>query len=654
MRKRYFLPLLAVMAVVTELTACAPGTEAAPETEAGRRTQVTMMYPVSLEHFEKLAEDTYPDIDLVIERNTPTTMNGDSERRLRNGHGKDLIVTTLPTGDVKEYVLDLSAEAYADHFQSTVMSGVKIEGKTCYLPLPGQYSGYILNRTLIERMGKDLPASTQDLSDLLEEGKRQGIGIGEDGSMFGLITVDPAAVGSYIFGTQIPDFLGTRAGIEWSAGLDNGTAVFSGVWDHSLDGLIECVDKGYLNAAAIAVTRGNATPVRERMLDGTLLFSYGNISLLTELNDLSPENEYVMIPFLSGSGNKPWTFSIPDGYLAVNKALADGTGKEDVLAACHKILELFSTQEGQDAWIEDTSSTTSYLTGYDGGNNEVPPGLDECVREGYVYNLQVPSNIIRYFGKNMISVLNGTATMQEALAAVDGYCLNGSEEEDYNQSVVGSIAEDMLYENYNTRFEETAIGNLVSDAAAEYTGADIAVVNGGSIRASLYEGDITGADLTAVSPYDNKIIVVEVDGRVIWEMLENGISRTHQDNGIPGGRFLQVSGVCYSYRPMDGGGPGEILSVTLADGTKLDPGARYTLAINDYMAGSSGYIDNNGDGYTMLNLYGGTVPKAPGVKLLKNTGAGYIVALKEYFYNHRDEQIHAKMEGRITVVDGKE
>lgn len=654
MRKTYLFPVLAVMAVIIELTACTPKTEAGLETEAANRTQVTMMYSVPLEHFEKLVEDTYPDIDLVIERNTSTTLNGDSERRLRNGHGKDLIVTTLPTGNVKEYVLDLSAEAYADKFQSTVMSSVKIDGKTCYLPLPGQYSGYILNRTLIEQMGKELPASTQDLKELLEEGKRNGIGIGEDSSMFGLITVDPAAVGSYIFGTQIPDFLGTRAGVEWSAGLDNGTAVFSGVWDHSLDGLLECVDKGYLNATAIAVTKGNATPVTHRMLTGSLLFSYGNVSLLTELNNRSDKNEYVMIPFLSDTGNKPWTFSIPDGYLAINKALSNGTEKEDVLAACHKILDLFSTQEGQDAWIEDTSSTTSYLTGYDGVKNEVPPGLNDCVKEGYVYNLQVPSNIIRYFGKNMISVLSGTITMQEALAAVDDYCLNGSEEEDYNQSVVGSIAEDMLYENFNTRFEETAIGNLVSDAIAEYTGADIAVANGGSIRASLYAGDVTGADLTAVSPYDNKIIVVEVEGQVIFEMLKNGISRLNQDNGFPGGRFLQVSGIRYSYRPMDGSLPGEIVSVTLTDGTELEPEARYTLAITDYMAGSSGYLDNNGDGYTMLNLYSDTVPKAPGIKLLKNTGVGYIEALKEYFYNHRDEEIHAKLEGRITMVDGKE
>lgn len=39
------------------------------------------------------------DIDLQVEPTTTVVMNGDSERRLRNGHGTDLVVTTLPTGD---------------------------------------------------------------------------------------------------------------------------------------------------------------------------------------------------------------------------------------------------------------------------------------------------------------------------------------------------------------------------------------------------------------------------------------------------------------------------------------------------------------------------------------------------------------------------
>ena len=70
------------------------------------KTKVTMMYPTTLERFEQLVEETYPDIDLQVEPTTSAVLNGDSERRLRNGRGNDLVVTTLPTGDVKIIMLD--------------------------------------------------------------------------------------------------------------------------------------------------------------------------------------------------------------------------------------------------------------------------------------------------------------------------------------------------------------------------------------------------------------------------------------------------------------------------------------------------------------------------------------------------------------------
>ena len=48
-----------------------------------------------------------------------------------------------------------------------------IEGQTRYLPLPGQYTGYILNKTLAAKLGKKLPESNEDLTELFRAGKAQ-------------------------------------------------------------------------------------------------------------------------------------------------------------------------------------------------------------------------------------------------------------------------------------------------------------------------------------------------------------------------------------------------------------------------------------------------------------------------------------------------
>ena len=212
-------------------------------------------------------------------------------------------------------------------------------------------------------------------------------------------------------------------------------------------------------------------------------------------------------------------------------------------------------------------------------------------------------------------------------------------------SVVGTVAVDMIYENSNTRYEETQLGNLVSDAIRELTGARVALVNGGGIRSSFYQGDVTGADLNAVCPYGNLIIVAEMDGRTLREAITNGIQLTWK----PAGQFLQVSGVRYAYRPASGEGQtAELLSLTYDDGTPVQDGDSITVAYNNYMAGSSGYIDA-GDGFMMLNVYDESHPV--NVRLVSETGKTFADALREYFANHIDEEITASLEGRIEIVN---
>lgn len=58
------------------------------------------------------------------------------------------------------------------------------------------------------------------------------------------------------------------------------------------------------------------------------------------------------------------------------------------------------------------------------------------------------------------------------------------------------------------RNRETTIGNFCADAYRAVSGADIAFIQGGGIRADLPEGDITYADLFAVHPWANTLCMV--------------------------------------------------------------------------------------------------------------------------------------------------
>ena len=76
-----------------------------------------------------------------------------------------------------------------------------------------------------------------------------------------------------------------------------------------------------------------------------------------------------------------------------------------------------------------------------------------------------------------------------------------------------------------------------------YCDADIAIQNGGGIRAGLTAGDVTVGDIFGMLPFDNKVTLVEVTGQTVWEALENGVDAYPELNG----KFPQVSGIQYTF-----------------------------------------------------------------------------------------------------------
>jgi 2',3'-cyclic-nucleotide 2'-phosphodiesterase (5'-nucleotidase family) len=135
---------------------------------------------------------------------------------------------------------------------------------------------------------------------------------------------------------------------------------------------------------------------------------------------------------------------------------------------------------------------------------------------------------------------------------------------------------------------EAAIGNLIADALRQAVGADVAVTNGGGIRADRqYDAGatLTRGDVFAELPFGNRTVKLEVTGEQLRAALENGFSQVRQ----LAGRFPQISGMTVEV-DLDQPPGSRVLEVEIA-GKPLDPAATYTLATNDFVA-------HGGDGYT--------------------------------------------------------
>lgn len=162
-----------------------------------------------------------------------------------------------------------------------------------------------------------------------------------------------------------------------------------------------------------------------------------------------------------------------------------------------------------------------------------------------------------------------------------------NEQEKLLSEVVGhtSVYLDGIREH--VRAGETNLGDFTTDAFRYVTGADIAITNGGGIRASIEIGDISRKDLVTVFPFGNYVVTKKVTGEAILEALELGAS-TYPE---PLGGFLQVSGITYTIDASKLSG--KRISDVKVNGVAIDKKAEYLLATNDF-------IIAGGDGYTML------------------------------------------------------
>ena len=93
--------------------------------------------------------------------------------------------------------------------------------------------------------------------------------------------------------------------------------------------------------------------------------------------------------------------------------------------------------------------------------------------------------------------------------------------------------------NRMVRSQETAIGNFCTDAFRRVLDADVALLNGGGIRADLPQGELTFNHLLAVFPFNNTACTATMTGQQLLDALEFSVSFLPEEDGT----FMQVSGM---------------------------------------------------------------------------------------------------------------
>src|SRR5690606_14941910 len=122
---------------------------------------------------------------------------------------------------------------------------------------------------------------------------------------------------------------------------------------------------------------------------------------------------------------------------------------------------------------------------------------------------------------------------------------------------------------------------------------DIAITNGGGIRASINAGDITKGDIITVLPFGNYAVTIDVTGAEVVAALQHGAG----DYPDAKGAFPQVAGLSFV---IDESKPiGEKVHSVLVNGKPIELEQTYSLATNDFMAvGGDAYVMFEGHAIT--------------------------------------------------------
>lgn len=105
------------------------------------------------------------------------------------------------------------------------------------------------------------------------------------------------------------------------------------------------------------------------------------------------------------------------------------------------------------------------------------------------------------------------------------------------------------------RSQEMALGNLVTDTMLAFDqitplNVEAALTNGGGIRASINQGDVSFGDALSVLPFGNSLVVMDLTGEELVAAIDNGLTWAYDsvESRIRStGAWPQVAGMTVTY-----------------------------------------------------------------------------------------------------------
>ncbi len=258
-------------------------------------------------------------------------------------------------------------------------------------------------------------------------------------------------------------------------------------------------------------------------------------------------------------------------------------------------LRLAEETTGVDVIVGGHSHT--YLSSDDPAASGPYPTMvgDTAIVQAFAYGKYLGKLEVVFDDAGKVTSASGAPILMDASVAEDAAIKARIAEaavplDEVRNEVVAEAAEEINGNRVVCRSGECPMGNLVADAMLARTaaqGVEIALTNGGGLRASIDAGPVTMGEVFTVLPFQNTLSTFRVSGATLVDALENGVSQITDGAG----RFPQVAGMTFVVNPL--APVGERISDVLVGGAPIDPDRLYAVASNNFLR-------TGGDGYAMF------------------------------------------------------
>lgn len=563
--KKLLCFMLTLLVSVTALSGCS-GSDKSSETEddsSKEKVVVALWGNQMLDTYAEYLCDMFPEVEFEFVLATNST----DYYRFRQDHDDmpDILsVRRFALKDavlLKDYLYDLSNTELANTYYGSYLDSYTYDdGSINWLPTCAEVDGIIINKTLFDEYGIEVPSDYADFVAACEAFEAVGIR-----SFVSDFSADYTCM-EVLQGASIP-VLQSIEGRKWRQQYESGLTnqLSEEVWLEVFENFFDFMEKTGLGAED--ATYPNRTP-KELFTEGKAAMFRGTGADVISFPGRG-DDEVLLLPYFGETENDNWYLTYPTFQIAASNKGMDNPEREKLIL---DIMTAMVNQQGQDH-ISYGKNMVPYKKDVSLELMSQMDNLKPYVEQNKLY-IRLASNDMFRISKDVVQlILNGE--VNTASEALDAFNTELASVEPGLETVCHI---DKYYSNEFTAEHGNQAASVIANTIRDLSGVDMVFMQSCYVANDIYEGDYSAKDLAYIAKNDGGWPgLIEITGDQIYSLVEETLKMKGNRGAVCNDSTLYVSSgfVMDISRTEDG----YKLNALTIDGEDLDRSKTYSFLI---------------------------------------------------------------------------